>query len=216
MIVVFDHFGLFLDGLGITLKIAAFGMVGSTILGTVLAVMRVSPIAPLRIAAAAWVEAFRNCPLPVILFFFAFGLPLLGVKVSYLAFGVAGLSCYTAAFVCEVLRSGINTVGVAQAEAARALGLGFAKLMRLIVLPQAFRSSIPPLTNVFVSMVKDTAIVGAFGVGGDLFAVADKLVSVQGYPAVPVLVGIIAGYLVLVVPLGQLALFAERRLAVLR
>jgi glutamate transport system permease protein len=216
MNVIVEHSDLFLSGLVTTLKICLIATVGSLAVGSMLATMRVCPVAPLRLFGATWVHLFRNSPFPVVLFFFAFGLPLVGLEGTYFVFGVAGLICYTAAFVCEALRSGINTVGRGQGEAARALGLGFATSMRLVIMPQAARSCVQPLTNVLVSMVKDTAIVGAFGVGGDLFAVADNLVSTNGYPAVPVLIGIIAGYLVIILPLGQVSLLAERRLAVKR
>lgn len=216
MSVVIDHLGLFWSGLLGTLRIVLIGGVGSLALGTIIAVMRMSTVGTLRYAANVPVEAFRNCPLPVVLFFFAFGLPAVGIHASYLVLGVSGLICYEACFVSEAIMSGFNTISSGQSEAARALGFGFGQTMSKILLPQAVRNVVPPLTNVLISMVKDTAIVGALGVGGDLFSISDTLISERGYPAIPVVTGIIAGFLIIIIPLGQLSRFAESRVEVRR
>jgi len=151
-----------------------------------------------------------------VLSFFAFGIPTLGVNASYYVFGVAGLVVYTAAFVCEAERAGINAVAPGQAEAARAIGLGFTQTLTLVVLPQAVRSVVPPLGNVQIAMIKNSAVVGGFGVGGDLFAVTKRLTSAQGYPLLPVLTGMAIGYLVITLTAAAGLALAERRLAVAR
>jgi glutamate transport system permease protein len=191
-------------------------MVGSLALGTVLAAFRVSPVGPLKALGTAWVTLVRNCPLTVVLFFFAFGFPEIGINGSYYTFGVAALIVYTSAFVCEALRSGINAVPAGQAEAARAIGLPFTKTLTQIVLPQAFRTSIPPVGSVIIAMFKNSAVVGAFGVGRDLFSVGESLTSAQGYAALPVLTGVAVGYLLITLPAGGLLALLERKVAIVR
>ncbi|MHA6793715.1 amino acid ABC transporter permease [Pseudonocardia bannensis] len=214
--VIVEQFPLYVQGFLQTVRICILAAVGSLILGTILAAFRVSPVPPLRAVGAAWVTVFRNTPLAVVLFAVAFGLPELGINGSYFWFGVAGLTLYTAAFVCEAVRSGINSVSAGQAEAARAMGLTFSQSLSLIVLPQAFRTVVPPLGSVIIAMIKNSAIVGAFGVGGDLFAVGVQLTSAQGYAAAGVLTGVLLGYLILTIPAGIVLARLERKLAVAR
>ncbi len=164
----------------------------------------------------AYVTLVRNCPLTIVLFAFAFGLPEVGVNGSYFIFGAAGLTIYTAAFVCEAVRSGIGAVDTGQAEAARSIGLTFSQSLRLVILPQAIRAVIPPLGNVAIAMVKNSAIVGAFGVGGELYSVANTLNGARGEPALPVYAGVVLGYLIIIIPAGLLLLAAEKRFRVAR
>jgi glutamate transport system permease protein len=211
-----ENLGLFGRGFLVSLQLCLWGVVGSVLLGTVIAAFRVSPVPPLRRFGSAWVTVVRNCPLTVVLFFFAFGLPEIGINGSYWVFGLSALVVYTSAFVCEALRAGINSVPTGQAEAARALGLTFSQSLGQIVLPQAFRSSIPPLGSVLIAMFKNSAVVGAFGVGRDLFSVGESLTSAQGYAVTPVLVGVALGYLLITLPAGGLLAVAERRTAIVR
>jgi glutamate transport system permease protein len=146
----------------------------------------------------------------------AFGIPELGINQSYYRFAVSGLVLYTAAFVCEAVRSGINSVAAGQAEAARSIGLTFTQSLRFIVMPQALRSVVPPLGSVIIAMMKNSAIVGAFGVGGDLFSVGATLTSARGFAALPVLTGVVLGYLCLTIPSGLLLQVIERKVAVAR
>lgn len=216
MDVIIENFGVFADGFVKTLQICLYAAVGSLLLGTVMAAFRVSPIAPLRWVGTTWVTVFRNCPLTVVLFFCAFGLPELGINGAYYWFGITGLVLYTSAFVCEAVRSGINSVAAGQAEAARAIGLTFTQSLGQVVLPQAFRTVVPPLGSVIIAMIKNSAIVGAFGVGGELFSVQATLVSARGLPLIPVLLGMAAGYLIITLSAGAVLSVLERRLAVAR
>lgn len=216
MDVILDNLGLYRDGFLKTLQICLYAATGALALGTVLAGMRVSPVPPLRWVGSTWVTVFRNCPLTVVLFFVAFGLPEIGINGAYFWFGITGLVIYTAAFVCEAVRSGINAVPTGQAEAARAIGLTFDQSLRHVVLPQAFRSIVPPLGSVIIAMIKNSAIVGAFGVGDDLFSVGDTLTSARGEAALPVLTGVILGYLALTLPAGGLLAVLERKTAIAR
>jgi glutamate transport system permease protein len=213
---VTENLDLYWSGFLRSLGICLWGLVGSLILGTIIATFRVSPVAPLRALGTAWVTVIRNCPLTVVLFFFAFGFPEIGINGDYYAFGLAALIVYTSAFVCEALRAGINSVPAGQAEAARAIGLPFSMTLSQIILPQAFRTSIPPVGSVLIAMFKNSAVVGAFGVGRDLFSVGESLTSAQGYPVLPVLTGVALGYLAITLPAGALLAFLERKVAFVR
>jgi glutamate transport system permease protein len=213
---VFDNLDLFWDGFRTSLGICLIAMVGSLLLGTLIASFRVSPVGPLRWFGTGWVNVIRNCPLTVVLFFFAFGFPEIGINRSFYFFGVSALIIYTSAFVCEALRAGINSVSAGQAEAARAIGLTFTQSLGQVVLPQAFRTSVPPVGSVIIAMFKNSAVVGAFGVGGDLFSAGVALTGAQGYAALPILTGVAVGYLLITIPAGILLGVLERKVAIVR
>jgi|TARA_B100000378_G_scaffold265421_1_gene249918 glutamate transport system permease protein len=213
---VIDNLDLYWSGFLTSLEFIVYSLIGSMILGTVIAAFRVSPIAALRGFGSAYVTVVRNCPLTIVLFFMAFGLPELGINRSYFFFGIAGLVIYTSAFVCEALRSGINSVAAGQAEAARAIGLTFTQTMREVVLPQAFRSAIPPLGSVQIAMFKNSAVAGAFGIGGDLYSVGKTLTSARGFEYIPVLTGVAIGYLIITLSAGLALGLLERKVAIAR
>ncbi len=216
MDVVTDNWDLWVSGFVRSLGIIGWALVGSLVLGTVVAVCRVSPIPLLRGLGTFYVSVFRNTPLAVLLFFIAFGIPAVGINASFYVFGTVGLTVYTAAFVCEALRGGINTVASGQAEAARSVGLNFGQTLTLVVLPQALRAVVPPVGNVQIAMMKNSAIVGAAGVGGDLFSAYNRLTSAQGYAFLPTVTGMAVGYLLITLTAGALLALAERKLAVAR
>ncbi|MDT0276522.1 amino acid ABC transporter permease [Blastococcus goldschmidtiae] len=214
---VFDNIDLFVDGFLTSLRIIVVAMIGSLLLGVVIAACRVSPVPPLRAFGSFWVTTFRNTPLSVVLFACAFGLPEIGINRSFFFFGVLGLVLYTSAFVCEAIRSGINSVPAGQAEAARSIGLKFSETLRFVILPQALRTVVPPLGSVIIAMFKNSAVVGAFGVGGDLWSVGQTLTSARGYETLPVFVGGVAvGFLLLTLPAGAVLQVIERRVAIVR
>ncbi|MGY1772162.1 amino acid ABC transporter permease [Blastococcus sp. SYSU D00813] len=213
---VLDNLDLFVDGFLTSLEIILWALVGSLLLGVVIAACRVSPVPPLRAFGASWVTTFRNTPLSVVLFMCAFGLPELGINNSFFFFGVLGLVLYTSAFVCEAVRSGINAVPAGQAEAARSLGLTFTQNLSLVVLPQALRTVVPPLGSVLIAMFKNSAVVGAFGVGGDLWSTGQTLTSARGLETLPVFTGVAIGFLLITLPAGALLQVIERRVAIAR
>ncbi len=233
--VLIERFDVFAGGFLVTLQLCLVSVAGALILGTLLAVLRVSPIPPLRAVGTAYVTIVRNVPLTVIFFLSAFGLPQLGSNANFLKipgldaliprlgtdlpyfrFAVVALSIYTAAFVCEALRSGVNAVPGGQAEAARSLGLTFTQNIRFVVLPQAWRFAIVPLGTVIIALIKNSALAGAFGVVGDLSAAADTLTSEKGLPLIPIFIGIAVGYLIMTVPLGIALDLIEKRRTVAR
>jgi glutamate transport system permease protein len=213
---VTDNLGLFLDGYLTSLRIILIALVGSLVLGLLIAMCRVSPVPPLQAFGTAWVTTFRNTPLSVVLFACAFGLPELGINRTFFFFGVLGLVLYTSAFVCEAVRAGINSVPAGQAEAARSIGLNFTQGLRSVVLPQALRTVVPPLGSVVIAMMKNSAVVGAFGVGGDLWSTGQTLTSARGYETLPVFIGVAIGYLCITLPAGALLQVIERRVAIAR
>ncbi|WP_166871232.1 MULTISPECIES: amino acid ABC transporter permease [unclassified Salinibacterium] len=198
-----------------TLSLLIYAGIGATVLGVLIAAMRISPVASFRTFATAYTELLRNIPLTLILFFCAFVLPYLQVDLSYYTLALIGLTAYTSPFIAEAIRSGINGVPVGQAEAARSIGLPFAQVLSLVVLPQAIRMVIPPLINVFIALTKNTSVAGAFFVV-ELFSVARTASNERGDEVIAILAATAALYLVITIPLGILAGRVEKKVAVLR
>jgi glutamate transport system permease protein len=213
--VVLDNLDTFRQGFVTTLALTVVSTVLALALGTLLAAMRVSPVPTLRAAGATYVEIVRNTPLTLVFFFAVFVLPQLDIRLSYFAFAALAVTVYHAAFFCEAVRSGINAVGVGQGEAARSIGLTFTQSLRLVVLPQAFRTVVPPLINVVIALTKNTSIAAAFGVF-ELTAAATRLANQNSQAVIAVFTGAAVCYLALTLPSGWLAGRLERRVAVAR
>jgi glutamate transport system permease protein len=205
-----------------TVKLTVLSAVGSLVWGTLLAAMRVSPVPLMRGFGTAYVNIVRNIPLTVIILFNSAGLAdIFGVtmgvsdfKIQGFRLAVLGLVAYHAAFVCEALRSGINTVPVGQAEAARAIGLSFSQTLRLVVLPQAFRSVIGPLANVLIALTKNTTVAAAIGVAEAAYLMKTMMEN----EAQTLLIGAVFafGFVVLTLPTGLILGWLGKRLAVKR
>lgn len=166
--VIIDNSDLWVETLFGTLVLFLAGGLLALVLGIIVGAMRVSPIPIARGVGTLYVNTIRNTPLTLVFFAFVFALPpLLGLRLTSavsLTLGICALGVYTATYVAETIRSGINTVPIGQAEAARALGLTFGQVMSLVVLPQAFRSVIPPMMSVFIALLKNTTVAAGFGV----------------------------------------------------
>jgi glutamate transport system permease protein len=210
-----DNFGLFRDAFLTTLSLSLLAGLLALVLGTLLAALRVSPIPPLRGLATFYVETFRNTPLTVVFFFMIFGLPQIDFVIGFFPGAVLSVGLYTAAFVAEAVRSGINAVSAGQAEASRALGLTFGQSLREIVLPQAFRTVIPPLGNVWIAMVKNTSIAAGFSVS-ELSSLLPRLVNANAGNLLMVLLGVVIGYMLITLPSAFAVSRLERRAAILR
>ncbi|MFG2107946.1 amino acid ABC transporter permease [Micromonospora chersina] len=212
--VLTDNQQVFLDGFTNTVKLFLIAAVGSLVLGTLLGAMRVSPVPALRAFGATYVNLIRNTPLTLVFAFLVFAVPKLDVNIDYFPSACIALTVYTSAFVCEVVRSGVNTVGTGQAEAARALGMTFGQVLTLIVLPQALRAMVPPMMSVFIAMLKNTTIAAGFSVveAGAIPA----YMAERGEPQFAVLTWIVIGFLILIIPLVVLQRFLERKWAVAR
>ncbi len=213
---VFSNLDQYWVGFKGTIELLAIGGLGALLLGTVIALLRISPIASLRAVAVSYTELLRNTPLTLVFFLIIIVLPTLQLGFANPKIGAfIALSMYTSAFVAEAIRSGINGVPVGQAEAARSVGLTFGQTVSLIILPQAFRMVIPPLINVFIALAKNTSVAGGFLVV-ELFAVSKGLANENGNAVIPILLGIAACYLIITIPLGQLAGWVERKVAMQR
>ncbi|MDO7881743.1 amino acid ABC transporter permease [Antiquaquibacter soli] len=212
---IIENLPRFVDGFLMTVRLLVVSGTGALAIGTLVAAMRISPIPALRGFATVYTEVLRNTPLTLVLFFCAFVLPYLGIRLDFVAFALIGLTLYTSPFVAEAIRSGVNGVAVGQAEAARALGFGFAQTVGIVVLPQAIRMVIPPLINVLIALTKNTSVAAGFSVL-ELVAVSRQVIQLNGNATIAILVAVAVFYLVVTVPLGQLALRLEKRVAVQR
>jgi glutamate transport system permease protein len=206
----------------VTVQLTVYSALGSLIWGTLLAGMKVSPVPLMRGFATAYVNVVRNIPLTVIMVFSSLGLyQTLGIALGADAtedinfrLAVLALAAYTAAFVCEALRSGINTVPVGQAEAARALGLSFTQVLRLIILPQAFRAVVNPLSNVLIALTKNTTVASAIGVVEASYLMKDMIEA----EAQLILIALVFafGFVVLTLPTGLILGWVSKKVAVKR
>jgi len=211
---VIDNLGGYTRAAWVTIELTLLSFAAAFVIGVVIAGFRVSPVAPLRAFATLWVETLRNTPVIVLMFLFFFGLTKVGVSYSPFVSAVIVLSAYTSTFVAETVRSGINSVAVGQAEAGRALGFTFGQLMRVVVLPQALRTVVAPLGSVFIALIKNSSIAGAFAVL-DIIGFAQRL-STETERPIPVFVGAAVAYLILALPAGWAVGVIERRVAIRR
>jgi glutamate transport system permease protein len=208
-----------------TIKLTVVAALGALLLGTLIAIMRVSPIGVLRAFGTAYVTLIRNTPLTLIVFFCAFGFYItlqyrIGaqnspIDVQNFRWGVLGLAIYHAAFVAEALRSGINTVPKGQAEAARAIGLDFGATLTQVVLPQAFRGAIAPLGNVMIALTKNTTVVATIGVAEASYLMKG-MIEFRPDLIYAIFVIMATGFVILTLPIGVLFTSLSRRLAVRR
>ncbi|SFC30925.1 glutamate transport system permease protein [Nocardioides terrae] len=209
---VFSNFDLVLRAFWLTVQIAALSGVVSLVLGTVLVAMRIGPIGVLRQFATTYVTLVRNTPLLVVFIFIFIAAPNVGwfVHTPFLLKGVIAVSLYTSTFVCEALRSGINAVPVGQAEAARAIGMTFSQNLAHVVLPQAFRASVPPLGSTMIAMTKNTSVAAVFG----LMEATGRMrffTNRHADDAVGILIVFAVGYIVIVELISLASYGLERR-----
>lgn len=215
----YDIPGAFLVNIELTFWSAIFSM----ILGLVLVVMRICPVSSLRAVGRGYVEFFQNMPLTIIMVFMVLGafaqLKLSfsdTFSVNFFWLAVTGLSLYTAAFVCESLRSGINTVPQGQSEAARALGLDFYQSASQIILPQAFRGAVAPLGNTFIALLKNSTVAAAASVATESSSLMSEMIEFHANSIVAIFLIFAMGYVILVLPIGALTTFLSNKLAVRR
>lgn len=207
-----------------TIQLTVLAAIGALVLGTVLAAMRLAPVPMLNWIGTAYVNIVRNTPLTLIILFSSFGLSqTLGLTLadrqsatfiadSGFRLAVLGLTVYTASFVCETVRSGVNTVPLGQAEAARSLGFTFGQNLRIVLLPQAFRAVLIPLGSVLIALTKNTTIASAIGVAEAALLMKEMI---ENTAAVLVVGGIFAfGFVILTLPLGLLFGWLGKRMAV--
>ncbi|QAY62310.1 amino acid ABC transporter permease [Xylanimonas allomyrinae] len=207
----------------VNVQLTVWGALLALVLGTVLAVMRISPLLSLQWAGAAYVNIVRNTPLTVIMTFLVLAVwTQLSVTLSrdfttnFFLFAVLGLGAYHAAFVCEAIRSGVNTVPVGQAEAARAIGLPFLSAARIIVLPQAFRGAIAPLGNTLIALLKNSTVAAAASVSTETSSVMKTMIEIRPDYLWEIFFTFAIGFVILIIPIGLATTWLSNRLAVRR
>lgn len=212
---LFDQFGdQIVSATWTTVSLALLSFVVAMVTGIIIVSFRVSPIPPLAKFASWFVSFFRNEPLIVVFFLAFFALGEVGLVFDPFPTAVAALGLYTGAYMAEVLRSGINSVGTGQIEAGRALGLSFIPLMSLIVVPQAVRTVIGPIGNLFVANFKNTSIALTISVV-ELTAVSSRMfnASIGTWTVLFVIAGL---YLLFLLPVGWVFRQLENRYAIKR
>jgi len=212
--VLTDNLGALGHGVLTTLAITALAFISAVLIGIVVAVFRVSPVPPLRALGALYVELFRNIPLLSLLILVAYGLPYVGVRFSLFTTAVVCLAAVSGAFACETVRAGINGVPVGQAEAARALGMTFTQSLARVILPQALRTMVQPLVNIFIGVALGSSLAAAVSVGELTYAAQ----QVGNKTAESMLLFLISAVVYIVIALlgGGAGSVLERRLAVQR
>jgi His/Glu/Gln/Arg/opine family amino acid ABC transporter permease subunit len=192
-----DNLDAFVEGFGTTVEIVVVSFVVAMAVGTLVAAFRVAPNPWLQRAGGIYVETFRNVPLLVLIFISYPGLRRAGVDISAYVAGVASLGLYTAAYVAEVLRSGVFSVSTGQIEASLSLGFSYPQTLRRIVLPQAFRTVISPLGSLIIAMIKNSAILGGSILALDDLLKTGRLIQARTFETIPAFVWAAAGYLIL-------------------
>ena len=221
-----EYRDLIVEAFWTTIQLTVFSAIGALILGTALAAMRLAPVPILNALGAAYVNVVRTTPLTLVILFCSFGLAqTLGVTLvdpksptsildSNFRLAVLGLTLYTASFVCETLRSGVNTVPLGQAEAARSLGFTFSQNLRIVLLPQAFRAVIIPLGSVLIALIKNTTIASAIGVAEAALLMKEMIENTAALLVVGAIFAV--GFVALTLPVGLLFGSLNKRLAVAR
>ncbi|MEK4566368.1 amino acid ABC transporter permease [Alkalihalobacillus sp. FSL R5-0424] len=204
--ILINYFDMFLEGFKITLFASFLALIGSFVLGAIIAIFRIAPFKPLNFVGAIYVEFIRNIPLLLIVFVFYMGFRLGGFTA-----GTLGLIVYTAAFIAEAIRAGIKSIAKGQMEAARSSGLTYLQAMWHVILPQAVKMVIPPLGNQTLNLVKNSSILGVVG-GLDLMYYGD-LINSQTFAAFSTYIFVGLFYLVLTIPLSFGVRYLEKRVS---
>ncbi|MCY0918879.1 MULTISPECIES: amino acid ABC transporter permease [unclassified Streptomyces] len=214
MDVLTENFAIYGKGFLGTLQLTVYASLLALVLGFVMCSFRVAPVGSFRVFGTVWVTVLRNTPLTLLFFAVLLGLPRFGIVLPFQVFAILALGCYTSAFICEVLRSGINTVPKGQGEAARSLGMSFDQTLGTVVLPQAFRSVIPPIGSTLIALAKNSAIAGAFSVNELLGTY--KTLNELGYSIIWTFFWIAVGYLIITLSISALFHVLEKRYGVAR
>ncbi|MGI9084104.1 MAG: amino acid ABC transporter permease [Aeromicrobium sp.] len=207
-----ENWDLILKGFWETIKLLLVAGGIALVLGTVIGVARVSPVSILRRAALAYVTIFRNTPLVVLIILTYYGLPEIGIDFGFFIMITMAMGVYTASFVAECIRSGVNGIGLGQAEAARSIGMPFGLTMTQVILPQSFRLVVPPLASVFIALTKNTSLAAGFGIAEATFR-SKGLFNDYAADRIVIFLGIALGYIIIVELISFGANRLERRWA---
>lgn len=180
------------------------------IIGLFVSLARISHLRFLKILASFYVNLFRGTPLLVQLMFIYYALPYIDINLPPVIAGVIGLSLNSGAYVSEIFRAGIQSIPKGQMEAARSLGMSYGQAMRFVIIPQAFRIVIPPLTNEFVALLKDSSLLYVIQVPEIAYRM--RSLAAASFNATSYVVAALI-YLALTIPLTRFADFMEKRLS---
>ena len=206
----------YISALFTTWKLTVFAFAIAFVIGVVITVMRISPVQPLRVFGEIYIQIFRNIPGAALLIILVYALPYLNVLFSYFTCVLIAASLIPAAFCSEYLMAGINTIGVGQIEAARSLGLTFLQIIMRVVIPQALRSSVLPLTNLLVATMLTTALASQVPMNPrDLTGLVSHINThaVGGVTAFLISAVLYCGTAVVI---GQIGNFIDRKVRILR
>ncbi|HKX66677.1 MAG TPA: amino acid ABC transporter permease [Intrasporangium sp.] len=218
---LFAEYNIF-AAFGMTILLTVTAAVGSLVIGTVVAILRLAPVAVFQRTGSFYVNTVRNTPLTLIIIASNIVMAVnLGFNFSddlarnNIIWAIIALSVYHAAFVCEAIRSGVNTVPVGQAEAARSIGLTFSQSLRDVVLPQGFRGAITPLGNTLIALTKNTTVATAIGVS-EIAGLMSEMIEFRSDLLVPIFLVVAIGFVILTLPIGILTTYLSNRLVVKR
>ncbi|WP_134773587.1 amino acid ABC transporter permease [Ornithinimicrobium flavum] len=225
MLELIEQFNL-VGAFWLTIRLAAVSFVVALLLGTFVAVLRLAPVGVLNWFGATYVTILRNTPLTLIIVFANLGLwAQLGIELAdrgpnfilenNFRLAVLGLAVYHAAFICEAIRSGVNTIPVGQSEAARSIGLTFPQSLREVILPQAFRGAITPIGNVLIALIKNTTVAVAIGNREVAYAMRN-MIEFRPDAGLLIFLVIALGFVALTLPVGLATSWLSSRLAVKR
>ena len=208
-----ENWDLILKGFWETLKLLGASGALALVIGILVGIARVSPVAILRRSGATYVRLFRNTPLLVLIILTYYGLPEIGIDFGFFIMVTMAMGLYTASFVAECIRSGVNGIPLGQAEAARSIGMPFGMTMTQVILPQSFRLVVPPLASVFIALTKNTSLAAGFGIAEATFRLRG-LLNDYATERIVIFLGIALGYIVIVELISFVANRLERRWAV--
>ncbi|HEY9496188.1 MAG TPA: amino acid ABC transporter permease [Intrasporangium sp.] len=218
---LFAEYNIF-AAFGMTILLTITAAIGSLIIGTIVAILRLAPVAVFQRTGAFYVNTVRNTPLTLIIIAANIVMAVnLGFNFSEdlarnnIIWAIIALSIYHAAFVCEAIRSGVNTVPVGQAEAARSIGLTFGQSLREVVLPQGFRGAITPLGNTLIALTKNTTVATAIGVS-EIAGLMSEMIEFRSDLLLPIFLVVAIGFIILTLPVGILTTYLSNRLVVKR
>lgn len=225
MLELIEQFNL-VGAFWLTIRLAAVSFLFALLLGTFVAILRLAPVKILNWFGSSYVTILRNTPLTLIIVFANLGLwAQLGIELAdrgpnfilenNFRLAVLGLAVYHAAFICEAIRSGVNTIPVGQAEAARSIGLTFPQSLREVILPQAFRGAITPIGNVLIALIKNTTVAVAIGNREVAYAMRN-MIEFRPDAGLAIFFVIALGFVILTLPVGLLTSWMSSRLAVKR
>jgi His/Glu/Gln/Arg/opine family amino acid ABC transporter permease subunit len=201
---------MLLDGLVVTLELSVLAIVLSLVWGVVLVLGRLSRWRPLRLTCAGYLQLVRNTPVLVQMYFFYFGFAMAGLRLSGFVAGLLAMVLQNGGYMSEIYRAGIETVGVPQREAGLALGMRPFEAFQIVIFPQAIRLVLPPMTNQFVAIVKDTALVSTLSVADMMFQA--RLLIDRTAAAYEIFADLTLMYLVITATVALLMRAAEWRL----